>query len=335
MRHLLKLIPGADAKRAAAGPVRFPDHRRRRNNLAAARIVRGREHREHVIKRRVRLLKKQLASRSHFPEVMRRNFRCHTDRDAARAIQQYKREPRREHRRFLERPVVIRDEVHRAKIDFRKQQFGNLREAGFRVTHGGRAITVTASEVSVTIHKRIPEAERLRHADHGVVRRLIAVRMEFTEHIADHTGGLHIILISGEMELLRHIEEDSALHRLMPVADIRERSVCHHRNGVIEIRAAREPGERQLPLILFIRLVLAEELSHQLQGRRFFSGFGFVTGIRRSLVLVLIHRFHLFRILFLTIRKQGFRRAVFRIHVFLRHSVLFLVYQMSARARSP
>lgn len=159
--------------------------------------------------------------------------------------------------------------------------------------------------------------------------------MEFTEHIADHTGGLHIILISGKMELLRHIEEDSALHRLLPVADIRERSVSHHRNGVIEIRAAREPGERQLPLVLFVRLILAEELPHQLQGRRFLSGFGFIPGVRVNFVPVFVHGFHLFRILFLTIRKQGFRRAVFRIHVFLRHSVLFLVYQMSARARSP
>ena len=101
---------------------------------------------------------------------MRRNLGCHTDRDAACAIQQHKREPRRKYRRLLERSVVIRDEVHRAEIDFRKQQFGNLREAGFRVAHGGRTVTISASEVSVPVHKRIPEAERLRHADHGVVR---------------------------------------------------------------------------------------------------------------------------------------------------------------------
>ncbi len=105
------------------------------------------------------------------------------------------------------------------------------------VAHRRRGVAVDGAEIALPVDQRHAQAERLRHADHGVVDRRVAVRVVLAHHLADDAGGLAVRLVVGEAALV-HAVQDAAVHRLQPVARVRQRPADDDRHGVVEVGAA-------------------------------------------------------------------------------------------------
>ena len=118
----------------------------------------------------------------------------------------------------------------------------DLARPAFGVAHGRRRIAVDRAEVALPVDERQAHGEILRHAHQRVVDRLVAVRMVFAHHVADHARRLHVFLV-GRVPVLVHRIEDAPMHRLEPVARVRQRARHDHAHGVIEVTALHLLGD--------------------------------------------------------------------------------------------
>ena len=179
---------GAHAQAAAAAAVGGGDFLGRRNDLRAARVVGAGDHGQHVVFAGFRIADQADGGMRHFTQVMGRDFGGHADRDARGAVEQAEGQAGREQGGFVIGAVVVRLPVHRAFVEFGEQQFGDGRQAGFGVAHGGGVVAVARAEVALAVDDGVAQAPVLRHAHHGVVHRRVAVRMVLADHVADDAG---------------------------------------------------------------------------------------------------------------------------------------------------
>ena len=92
----------------------------------------------------------------------------------------------RKHRRLHQAVVVIGLEVHRFFLDVGQHLLGDGSHSGFRITHRRRRIAVYRTPIPLPVHQGITHQKILRHPNHGVIDRHIAVRMIFSESVADN-----------------------------------------------------------------------------------------------------------------------------------------------------
>ena len=111
---------------------------------------------------------------------MGRNVGRHADGDAGRAVDQQIGNLRRQHDRFLERPVVVRHKINRILVDIFQHFAGDLSHTHFCITHGSRGVAVDRAEVSVTVNKRIARGEILGQADCRVIYGTVTMGMILT-----------------------------------------------------------------------------------------------------------------------------------------------------------
>ena len=123
---------------------------------------------------------------------MRGNIRRHAHRDAVRAVHQKIGEAGGEHGRLRLVAVEVRDEIHRFLVEVFEHFRGELCQPRLRITHRRGGVAVDAAEVAVTVHQREIDGKVLRKAHQRVVHRAVAVRMVFTERVADDTGALAV-----------------------------------------------------------------------------------------------------------------------------------------------
>ena len=166
--------------------------------------------------------------------VVRGYVRCHADSDAAGAIDQQVREGGRKHLRLALALVVVRLELDGVFLDPLKQRGGRLRQPHLGIAHGRRRVAVHAAEIALAVDQRHAQREGLRHADHGVVDRGVAVRVVLTHHVADHAGGFAVRLVRGVAAFL-HGVEDAPVHRLQPVPRIRQGARDDDAHGIGEV----------------------------------------------------------------------------------------------------
>ena len=234
---------------AAAAAVGIGNIGRAADDLATARKIRPRQQRQQVLFRQLGVLHQRHAGISHFAQVVAGNLGRHAHGNAAGAVEQCKRQARRQLRRLLGGTVVIGHEVHRALIDLVQQQRGNLRQPCLGVTHGGSTVAIARAEVALAIDQRVTLRKILRHAHQCIVGRLIAVRMETAQHVAHHARALHrlgtgsaIAAAKGQAHAVHRIQ-DAALHRLLAVAHIGQRAPFHHAQRIFQIGALGVLGE--------------------------------------------------------------------------------------------
>ncbi len=98
-----------------------------------------------------------------------------------------------------------------------------------------RRIAVDRTEVALAVDEQVAHRERLGHAHQGVVGRDIAVRMIFTEHVADDARAFHVGA-GRDVIALVHREQDAAMHGLQPVAHVGQRTPDDHAHRIVEIR---------------------------------------------------------------------------------------------------
>ena len=173
---------------------------------------------------------------AELPEVVRRDVRRHADGDSGRAVEEEVGELRGEDRRLLERLVEVRHHVDGVLLEVAEKLVRHLLHPHLGVSHRGRAVAVNRAEVAVSVDKRHPERERLRHADDRVVDGGVAVRMVLADHLADDARGLHVLHAVRRAELV-HGEEAAPVDGLHAVARVGKRTPHYHAHGVVDVVA--------------------------------------------------------------------------------------------------
>ncbi len=152
-------------------------------------------------------------------EVMRRDRRCHADRDSAGPVCQEVREQSREDLGLLFLAIVGRAEFDRALVEAGHQLDRDRSQPRFGVAVGGGVIAVDVPEIALAVDERIAKREILREADHRVVDRLVAVRVIFADDVADDTRRLLVGASRIEPEQT-HRPEQTAMDGFQPVANV-------------------------------------------------------------------------------------------------------------------
>ena len=117
--------------------------------------------------------------------VVRRDRGRHADRDALRAVGEQVRKAAGQHDRLFGLAVVIGTEFDAVLVDAFEQQPRDVGHARFSVAVGGGVIAVDIAEIALAVDQRVARGEILREPYHGVVDRLVAMRMERAHHVAD------------------------------------------------------------------------------------------------------------------------------------------------------
>ena len=113
------------------------------------------------------------------------------------------------------------------------------------VAHGGGVIAVDVAEIALPVDQRIALREILRQPHQRVVDRLVAVRMELADDVADHARAFLERRAGVEAQLLHRVQQPP-VHRLEPVARIRQRAVHDGGERVGEIALLQRLAQRDV-----------------------------------------------------------------------------------------
>ena len=125
---------------------------------------------------------------AQFGGIVRRDRGRHADRDALGAVGKQVRKCAGQHDRLLFRAVIGRPEIDRVLVDAVDQEARDLGEPRFGVAHRGRVIAVDIAEIALAVDQRIALGEILGEPHQRVIDRLVAMRMELADDVADHAG---------------------------------------------------------------------------------------------------------------------------------------------------
>ncbi len=189
-----------------------------------------------LVHRGVRVAQHVQAGIHHLVEVVRRDVRRHAHRDAGRTVHEQVGQLAGQHQRLFLAAVVVGAEIDGFLVDVSQHLVGDLRQADFRVPHGGRAVAVHGAEIALAVHQHVPQREILRHPHDRVVHGTVAVGVVLADDVPDDTGRLLIGTVPVVIEFV-HREQHAAMHRLEAVPRIRQRAADDHAHRVIEITA--------------------------------------------------------------------------------------------------
>ncbi len=234
--HLLHL--GARAHRQAAAPGLVPgDDLLRPVDDPGGGKVRPRNVLHQPGEGERRIVDQGHAGVDHFAQVVRRDVGRHAHGDAGRAVDQQVRDPGRQDGGLTLLAVVVLHEIDRFLVDVGEHLRRQVGEPAFGVAVGRGRIAVDRAEIALPVDEQVAHGKVLRHAHHRVVGRGVAVRVILAEHLADHARALHV-RTRGDVVGLLHREQDPAMHRLEPVADVGQRAAHDHAHRIVEIRLA-------------------------------------------------------------------------------------------------
>ena len=216
--------------------------------MRRCRLRRGRgpfDDRAQLLDRHLRIGEHRAQRLADLAQVVRRQARRHAHRDAIRAVAQEVREAAGQHRRLRPRLVVVGLEVDRLLLEVGHHLHRDAAHARFRVAHGRGRIAVDRAEVPLAVDERVTQREVLRHAHERRIDDRFAVRVVVARGVARDLGALPRLRPGPEPQVV-HRDEDPALARFQPVADVGQRPVDDH--------AHRVPEVRRLQLLFDVRL---------------------------------------------------------------------------------
>ena len=146
----VRASPGPDA--AAAGRVGVADARPAHHAAAGEVGALDVLHQALQVDRRVRDV--GLGRLDDLAEVVRRDVRRHSYRDAGRAVDEKVREARRENERLARCLVVVGPEVDGVRVDVAEHLRGEALEPRLGVPHGGSRVVVDRAEVALAVDQR-------------------------------------------------------------------------------------------------------------------------------------------------------------------------------------
>ena len=115
-------------------------------------------------------------------------------------------------------------------------------EPRFGVAHRRRIVAIAGTEVALAVDQRIAHRKILRQPHHRLVRGSVAVRVVFTQHIADHARRLDVLVAVGQPHL-PHRVQDAPLHRFLAVTHFGQCAALDYGYGVFEIGALGVVGK--------------------------------------------------------------------------------------------
>ena len=240
------LVPArAHAERAAAGRIGLGDGLAVVDDDAAGREIRTLHVFQQRLRARIGIVDQEQRGVAQLGGVVRRDRGRHADRDALRAVGEQIGERARQHHRLVLGAVIGRPEIDRVLVDAVDQEPRDLGEARLGVAHGGRVIAVDIAEIALPVDQRIALRKILRQPHQRVVDRLVAVRMELADDVADHARAFLERRVGIEAQLLHRIQQPP-VHRLEPVARIRQRAVHDGRQRIGEIALFQRIAQRDL-----------------------------------------------------------------------------------------
>ena len=244
-RALFLAPPRAGAERAAPGHIGLGDALLGIDDDAAGREIRTLDPFQQRLRLRLGLVDQVQRRLAKLGRVVRRDRGRHANRDALGAIGEQVRKSARQNHRLLRLAVVIGTEFDAVFVDAFEQQPRDIGHARFGVAIGGRIIAVDIAEIALTVDQWVARVEILRQAHQRVIDRLIAMRMERAHHVADDFRGF--LERRARIEPQQpHAVEDAAMHRLQPVAGIRQRPVHNGRERVSEIALLERIAQHHL-----------------------------------------------------------------------------------------
>ncbi len=202
-----------------------------------SREVRRRDDFNQIVDRAIGIAQYVQGAIDDFSDIVRRDIGRHTDRDAGRTIDQQVRDTGRQYRRLSFLAIVVRYKIDRIFFDIGQNFARDLVQAALGVTHRRSVVAVDRTKVTLSIHQRITHRKVLRHANQGVVNRLVAVRVVFTHDFTDYARALHVGAIPYIISLMHRVQ-NPAMHRLQAIAHIRQRAPHNHTHRVIEVALA-------------------------------------------------------------------------------------------------
>ena len=137
---------------------------------------------------RLWLVNEEHGSIDNLGRIMRRNACRHADGDAACTICQQIGEQTGHNLGLFVFPIVGRAKICRILIQPVHELNRGARQTRFGISIRSRIIAVDVAKVALPVHQRIPQRKSLREPDHCVINRLVAMRVIFTDNIADDTG---------------------------------------------------------------------------------------------------------------------------------------------------
>ncbi len=182
---------------------------------------------------------------AEFGGIVRRDRGRHADRNPLRAVSQQVRKSAGQDHRLPGLAVIIGAEFDAVLVDAVEQEPRDLGHARFGVAIGGRIIAVDIAEIALAVDQRIARGEILRQPHHGVVDRLVAVRMERTHHVADNFCGFLERAARIEPQQA-HAVKDAAVHRLQAIARIGQRAMHDGGERIGEIALFQRVAQRNL-----------------------------------------------------------------------------------------
>ncbi|MNT29629.1 hypothetical protein D3C72_1653790 [compost metagenome] len=175
---------------------------------------------------------------------MRRDIGRHAHGNAGGAVQQNVGQTCRQHLRFLHSAVKVRHPVNGALTQLGQQHFRIFGQPRFGITHRGEGFRIVRrTPVPLAVYQRIAIREWLRHQYHSFITGAVAVRMVFTQHITDGTGGFFEFGAVAQPQF-RHGVDDAALYRLQTVTDVRQRPIHDDVHGIVQIGVFSECVQR-------------------------------------------------------------------------------------------
>ena len=180
---------------------------------AAGREVRARTDAKQFIRRNIRIVNHRDRRVTYFVDIMRRNTRCHTNRDSIRPVNQQIRGLGRQNR-WLHAPFIIsRDKINGVHIQVFKQCRRHSGKSRFRVTHGSGGQTGNRPEVSLLVDQHVAHVPFLRHTNQRRVDDLLPMGMIITTRIP---GNLRAFDPAGARSQINvvHRDKDTSLRWL-------------------------------------------------------------------------------------------------------------------------
>ena len=225
---------GADRELAAAGGVCRADAGAAHDH-GARREVGARDVLHEFRQLDVRVIDDRAHTVDHFPHVVGRDVRRHTDGDAHGPVDQQVRIPGGQDGGLFQTVVIVRHEVDRVFVNVREHSLGDLAHAGLGVTVGSGRVAVDGTEVTVAVHQCVPHGEVLCKTDHSVIDGRVAVGVVPTQNGTDGVGALAVSLV-GRQPVFVHGIENAAMDRFQSVTDVWQRTFHDDRHGVVEER---------------------------------------------------------------------------------------------------
>ena len=209
------------------------------------------------------VVQQKLQRVTEFAQVVRRNIGGHTHGDTRRTVKQQVGHLGGHHRGFLQGIVVVGPEIHGILVQVAQEFLGQPGHAHFRVTHCRRRVAVDGAEVALAVHQGIAHGKFLRQAHQGVIDRQIAVRVIFTDDVADDARGLLVraVVIVCQLVLGEH---DPPVYGLQAVTGVRNGAPDDDRKGVLQIGLAEfffYVDLRMLSVLRFRHVRLAGRIS--------------------------------------------------------------------------